>query len=170
MIFHDLTVTAGSVHSRRIHDTATLVPEAVAVFAGLLARNGPHFNVAMPVPGFEQFMLSFTTEKPGAALATFCHGRAGYRRTPLTTSALVSGRNRHADRECLEQLHELSFSMFVGSEIEPGFELPTLTERPLLATLILPTAPLAGQEVVGLVADLETCLAGAYFLSLQQGG
>jgi hypothetical protein len=163
LIFHDVTLdAAGNICSRRTHDSATLQPAAVEVFRDLFERHGEAFRVPLPVQGLEHIELSLTRSGT-TALATFSVGGA-----PVTTSALVPGISAEDDREVLEQLQSLVVRFFGDSPIEPGFDLLSLSDRPLLVTVPLPL-PLPPGPVRGIIAGAETCLAAAFFLSVIGG-
>ena len=157
LIFHDVTIRLESVASRRTHDSRALRPAAVEVFRDLVERHGEDFRVGLPVKGLEHIELSLTRSGT-AALATFWS-----RGEPVTTSALAPGLDADADREVLEGL-QLFVMRFCGdSPAEPGFDLLTIPDRPLLATVPIPAAP---SPDMGTIADAETCLAAAFFLSV----
>jgi hypothetical protein len=159
MKFFDYTILAGSSHSRREHESTGLVREAVAVFARMLEQGGQHFK--SPVPPVPDFVLSVTRHRT-VALATFFH-----RGTPVTTSALVPGRDPDDDREVIAGLQKMLTGMFHGTPMEPGFDMAAIRERPAIFSAVLATAALAGPEATGMVADMETCLAAAFF---EEGG
>jgi hypothetical protein len=155
VIFHDVTIVGGSVYSRRTHDTTALTPAAVAVFRGMLEHHGAVFLAPLPVRGLERIELAWT--RPGcAALATFWDGEG-----PVTISALAPGRDPADDEQVLAALQDLVVRFFGDSPVEPGFELLSLAERPLLATMPIPRPAVA--KDLGLIADAETCLAAAFF-------
>lgn len=162
MIYHDLTVTLlGDRTSRRKHDSRRLVRGAVEVFRDLLDRHGDGFREPIPVAGLESIDLQWTSEPPHtAAVATFWSGAV-----PVTTSALVSGRELAADKAALRGVQSLVVSLLPPG-IEPGFDLLTTRERPAIVSVPL---PFADPATMGLVADMETCLAAAFFESLQEG-
>jgi hypothetical protein len=160
LIFHDVTIDAtGSAGPRRTHDSATIRPAAVEVFRDLVERHGEDFRVPLPVEGLEHIELALTRAGT-TALATFWVGGA-----PVTTSALLPGINPEDDREVLELLQSLVV-LFVGdSPVEPGFDLLSLSDRPLLVRVPFPLPPPPGLGL-GMIADAETCLAAAFFLSV----
>jgi hypothetical protein len=160
VLFHDVTLEAGDLVSRRVHDTGTLAPEAVRVFTKMLRVGGDHFRKTIPVPGLGRLELSWTSETRGAAMATFWSGG----KHPLTTSALLSGLDPAADAEAAQALQGLALQLFRGTPIEPGFSLRAIAERPLIASLIVPA--LEVHPDLAIVADMETCLAAAFFLEV----
>jgi hypothetical protein len=157
LIFHDVTIRFGSVASRRTHDAATLRPAVVEVFRDLIERHGEEFRVPLPVEGLDRVELALT-RAGSAALATFWA-----RGAPVTTSALVPGIDPTDDRQALEGLQSLILCLCGDSPAEPGFDLLTIPDRPLLATVPIPSAP---SPDMGLIADAGTCLAAALFLSV----
>ena len=158
LIFHNVTLdAAGTIRSRRTHDSATPPPAAVEIFRDLFERHGENFRVPLPVEGLEHIELALT--RPGTtALATFWA-----RGAPVTTSALLPGINPEDDREVLELLQGLVVRFFDDSPVEPGFDLLALSDRPLLVTVPVPLPP---SPDLGTIAEAETCLAAAFFLSV----
>ena len=154
--FHAVTIDAArGLRSRRTHDSATLLPAAVEVFRDLIERHGEEFRVALPVKGLEHIELDLT-RAGSAALATFWS-----RGEPVTTSALAPGLDADEDRLALEGLQSLILCFCGDSPAEPGFDLLTIPDRPLLATVPIPAAP---DPDMATIADAETCLAAAFFL------
>ena len=158
LIFHDVTLdAAGNIRSRRTHDSARLLPADVEIFRDLFERHGEGFRVPLPVEGLEHIELALTRSGT-TALATFWVAGA-----PVTTAAFLPGINPEDDREVLELLQSLVVRFFDDSPVEPGFDLLALSDRPLLVTVPLPLPP--GLDM-GRIADAETCLAVAFFLSV----
>jgi hypothetical protein len=155
LIFHDVTIRLGSVASRRTHDSRTLRPAAVEIFRDLVERHGEDFRVGLPVKGLEHIELSLTRSGT-AALATFWS-----RGEPVTSSALVPGIDPRDDRQMLEGLQSLILCLCGDSPAVPGFDLLTIPDRPLLATVPIPATP---SPDIGIIADAKTCLAAAFFL------
>jgi hypothetical protein len=158
MLFHDVTIDAtGDIRSRRVRSTTTPADEAFTLFHDLLARHGADFRVPLPVGGLEHIELALTRAGT-AALATFwSHG------APVTTFALVPGLVEDDDRQALQGLQSLVVRFFGGTSAEPGFDLLSIPERPLLATVPIPAPPSPDK---GIIADAETCLAAAFFLTV----
>lgn len=52
----------------------------------------------------------------------------------------------------------------LATPFEPGFDATAATERPLIATVVWPK-PNVPRADLGMIADMETCLAAAFFLS-----
>lgn len=157
VMFYDVTLTfGGSMGSIRRYDSGAVHGESVALFASILEANqGPEFTVPLPVMDLS---LRWTSMTGDAALATFLwHGM------PVTTSALLSGRDPAEDQKVAVSLQDhLVLKLCKGTPLEPGFYLPNAVERPLLATFIVPN-PFVPQEVVATVGAGETCLAAAFF-------
>jgi hypothetical protein len=153
--FHDITIDAtGGLRCRRVHDSATLLPATVAIFRDLIERQGEEFRVPLPVEVPDHVELALT-RAGSAALATFWA-----RGAPVTTSALVPGIDPTDDRRALEGLQSLILCLCGDCPGEPGFDLLTIPDRPLLATVPIPPP---GPDL-GTIADAETCLAAAFFL------
>jgi hypothetical protein len=160
LIFHDVTLdAAGTIRSRRTHDSAQLLPADVEIFRDLFERHGEGFRVPLPVEGLEHIELALTRSGT-TALATFW-----VRSAPVTTSALLPGINPEDDREVLKLLQSLVVQFFGDSPTEPGFDLLALSDRPLLVTVPPPLPPPPGLDM-GTIAEAETCLAAAFFLSV----
>ena len=157
VIFHDVTIRAGCVAARRTHDSARLRPAAVESFRDLLERHGGDFCVPLPVEGLEHIELTLS-RAGSAALASFWS-----RGEPVTSSALVPGQDAGDDRQALEGLQSLVMMLCGDSPTEPGFDLLTIPERPLLATVPIPAPPSPDMDTI---ADAETWLAAAFFLSM----
>lgn len=62
-------------------------------------------------------------------------------------------------------MQNLVLRLHRSSPVEAGFDALAITERPAILTLILPSAAAAGPSAIGMIADMETCLAAAYFSS-----
>jgi hypothetical protein len=161
MVFHDITIVVGSAVSRRVHDSAGLARGDVEVFRDLFERHGGAFRVPLPARGLEHIELQWTREG-AAALATFWS-----RKAPVTMSALASGLDADDDRAVLVSVQQFVLRLHGDSPAEPGFDLLTIAERPLLATLPVPAAAMSPDMPV--IADAETCLAAAFFLEVLSG-
>lgn len=166
MIYHDVTIAAmGERRSHRTHDTARLAPEAVEVFAGMLARHGPAFFEPIPIPAFAHLSLRWTAALPGVALATF--GRGDH---PYTTSVLLAGTNPADEPAALRTVQGLVNDLLrqlAPAGTEPGYDLAGVRERPVIASVVLPSA-VPGDDLQ-LIADMETCLAAAYITREMRG-
>lgn len=170
MIYHDVTVTLrGQKLSRRTHESDRLVKAAVEVFRDMLGRHGPAFREPIPHAAFAHVQLQWTSEEAclGCALATFWRGagKGGL----LTTSALVSGRDPAADKAVLQHLQSTLCQILRRSGVEPAIDLLSLGERPLIASIPFPQSSAKAMGDLAVVADMETCLAAAFFLSLGLG-
>ncbi len=129
MIFHDITLVAGKEVSRRRHDSTLLAPAAVAVFARMFDKYGDAFRWPIPVAGLGHLSLEWTAFGDDA-MATFWSGR-----TPLTTSALLTG----TGDEVTDAVQRLVVSLYKGTVVEPAWDLRDVPDRPLLASLVLPS-------------------------------
>jgi len=156
LIFHDVTLdAAGNIRSRRTHDGTRLSPADVKIFRDLIERHGEDFCVGLPVKGREHVELSLTRYGTAALAASWSRGE------PVTTSALVPGIDPTDDRQALEGLQSLILCLCGDCPAEPGFDLLTIPDRPLLVTVPIP----APQSLdMGVITDAETCLAAAFFL------
>ena len=165
MIFHDVTVTlAGKQVSRRVHETSRLVAGAVEVFRDMLERHGSHFREPIPVPQFAEVQLAWTADPayPGCAAATFYRGAGN---AILTTSMLVAGIDPAADRVALQHQQSMLFQILRSRGAEPAIDLLAIADRPLIVSTPFPQETWEGVQAVSVVADMETCLAAAFFLS-----
>src|SRR5262249_46516170 len=130
------------------------------IFRGLLEA-GPFFSNA-PVPEAPPgYALTWTLVGRGAAVATF-----SYLGLPVTTSALLGGVDPFAEADVTAQLQAMIARLFAGAPIEPDLGMAGITQRPAIASLLLPKAYAAGRHAVALIADLETCLMGAFLETL----
>lgn len=160
MRFHDYTLIAGGKFSRRVQDSSAIARAAVEVFRDMLERFGDSFHE--PIPVVQGYSLMFSSEGEGAAFATFFSGQ-----TPVTTSALLSGRDSQAEGRAVEEFQRLVVQLFRGTELEPAWDLAGIEERPVIVSLILPSAGSVSREAVGMIADMETCLAASYFEAVE---
>lgn len=158
MIFFDFTVDAtGTLRSKRRHDSTRLVPEAVGVFADLFREHGKEcFSQRIPLPALQRIRLQWR-RIGDAALAIFF-----VRDEPLSVSALLPGTDAAADREMLREAQRFINAFLADSPVEPAFDLLSITDRPAIVSIPLPTAPDVKGDLA-IVADMETCLAAAYF-------
>jgi hypothetical protein len=157
MIFHDVSIRIGSVASRRAHNTTALFPGAVEVFSSMLERYGDQFREPLPVEGLEHIELHWTQLGTAAVASFYSRG------APATTSALAPGLAAEDDRRAFDGIQALVMHFHGDSPTEPGFEVATISERPVIATLPIPIPP---SPDIQLIADMETCLAAAFFLSI----
>jgi hypothetical protein len=67
------------------------------------------------------------------------------------------------DRKALEGLQSLIFCLFGDPPAEPGFDLLTIPDRPLLTTVPIAALPSPDRAII---TDAATCLAAAFFLSV----
>lgn len=170
MRFHDYTIVHGRIESQRVHESTQLVRAAVAVFRTLL-DHGPYGNYV--IPGWDDYRLAWTRERSNA-VATFF-----YRQIPITTNLLLSGHDREAERSAISVLAALEATIeaaLPGAAAEHGlgFDLALIRARPAICTIILASSLLAvGADLpyaMGIIADMETCLAAAFFAALAEPG
>ena len=135
------------------------------VAAACCARDNPHDRSSQGASGSsretEYHHRRHTPRAGSAALATFWA-----RGAPVNTSALVPGIDPSDDRQALEGLQSLILCLCGDCPAEPGFDLLTIPDRPLLATVPIPAAP---SPDMGTIAEAETCLAAAFFLHVIGG-
>lgn len=149
MIFHDYTLRAdGSIVSHRVQETEKLVQEAVEIFSDLISGNDSFRKQVHPGLSIELYW----THVGETALATFYGGD----NVLLTTSALTAGK----DRGVLDELAGMAGRIF--RQPVPRIEID---DRPLLVSLVW---PFGRREDLALVADMETCLAAAFFSSIRR--
>lgn len=173
--FTDVTLDAASGRrSTRTHDAATLVPAAVAVFDDLIVagRDGDACHVHDVVAPTDVVLRLDGDLRVGLAAASFhspalaSRGGVETSAAPITTSVLLCGADPDEEYRQLAsfeaQLHRTARGYGVGDDVELGYALTLSRERPLLATWIWPVAVLARDDLA-LVADMETCLAAAWF-------
>lgn len=147
MIFHDYTLRAdGQIQSHREQDTAKLEPIAVEIFRSML-QAGANFTAAIPHPQFAHIELIWTAIG-GNAMATFKS-----RGELVTSSVLLSSRDPVGEAQFLQQLDQMLAAIGGGPA---GLQV---VDRPLIVSIPWP----AGSPDMGIVADMETCLAAAWF-------
>ena len=73
--------------------------------------------------------------------------------------------DREADRRVVKEMQRLVVELYHGSPVEPAWDLVAIKERPVIVSLVLPSALQAGSHAVGIIADMETCLGAAFFES-----
>lgn len=157
MTFHDFTLTLmGEVRSRRVHESAGLAAGAVEIFCDLFERHGGEFRVPVPAPAGLGVELHWSEDAalPGCAFATF-YAKGSI----VTTSALCAGADPGADRKHLQSLQSLLFHLWRGGSVEPAIDLLSIADRPAIVSV-----PFGPSPAMSMVADMETCLAAAYFL------
>lgn len=180
MKFHDLTVLAGRVHSRRTQDSTALDPGAVEVARGMLRRlRGGETEVAHGVEGIPDFRvalgLPMFSDTPGLdprlQVRVAAPGRFFCVRDPRSELAwqvnLVLpggdlGAREAVDRRAVATLLGISQAEAGGSDSVPTMEA-IWQARPVLATTLL-DMPLGGPELVAVAADFATCFAAAMLL------
>lgn len=159
MIIHDVTIRpSGDLHSRREIDSAAVKPAAVAVCRQWIAAGGGQYPRQRSETPLHRLHLRLSSPGPGVAVATLSVGRVIH--VPVTTSVLLAAdADPSAERQAVTAVQGMIRRIVSRTPgAEPGYDLAGVKERPLIASLILtPHADLA------IVADIETCLAVAYF-------
>lgn len=154
MYIHDYTVSRlGEILSTRVHDTTRLLPAAVDVFRGLLARGGSSFDE--PIPRYPDLRLRWTQPAERTAIATFWSGDV-----PLTTSALLGGIDPESDARACRAMAELLWTINDGVGMEAAPLDLVDADRPLIASAVI---ELSRHPRLPLVAEMETLLAAAFF-------
>lgn len=180
MKFNDLTVFGGAIHSRREHYTQRLDQHAVLLARQLyrqaraaLEREivfrgipGQPFRVRIGLPP----QYGHLAEAPGNGLV-FCVSPPDGEYFQYNC-VLPASETRD---ECLWALHTVLGISYAGvgapenSEAMEGIAESYLTERPLLATALMPTEILPtaeGQALIRLCADFSTCFGAAMLQEL----
>ena len=131
-----------------------LEPAAVAIFAAMLDRDNNFRNV---VP-LSNMQLYFTREG-GSALATFY--ASGH--ILLTTSVLLSGADPpQEEQRVLSHAQDMLYSLAVTAGARSvQTDLLTITARPVIASVVI--GSLEAIHDLHVAADMETCLAAAFF-------
>lgn len=159
MTFHDVTLEAGGLYSERVQDTDRIAPAAVAVFAGMIAAGGGDFVRPVPVGPAAHVRLRWTAARTAAVATFYAAGELA------TSSVLLSGVREADDAAAAAAFRGLVTRAFSGTPAEPGFDVLGLARRPLVASLPWPNPAVAPADL-GLIADMETCLAAAWFLAV----
>jgi len=144
----------------RVHETDNLAAGAVEIFSSLLENRGESFLTHLPVPDLEYLALQWTA-RDGAAIATFFANNE-----MSTTSILLPGKNPETDAKMIRELQKVIIQATHDTPNEPGFDLMFIQQRPALITVPWPNSNVNPDDLM-LIADAETCLAAAYFESLE---
>jgi hypothetical protein len=160
MKFYDYTIVSGERDSRREHETDELEPAAVEVFRDMLEGHGAWFRAPIPREGFGDYELQWTADN-GVAVATFYHNGIA-----VTISILLPGRDLEFEVSTVHGVRAAVLCVDSKTLTEADFETSSAADRPAILTFILTTAGLVREDAVMMIADMETCLAAAYFLSL----
>lgn len=176
-LFHDYTVRPDQKkgYSYRKQGLATLDQEAVTTFRMMLGEHAgePDWTAGVPVEGLAHIQLRFSVLPSGVALATFGveHSDSAtpeVTMAPATTSALLPGSSpgETSDEDEGEAMGQLAH-IWMQTWGSLGVDLPHIPHRrtPCIVTIVLPTAELALQDLP-IIADMETCLAAAFFEGL----
>jgi hypothetical protein len=88
----------------------------------------------------------------------------------MMTSVLLSDRDREAEWQVISAVAQMETRLpSVPPEHGVGFDLATIRARPAICTIVLPSSLAVGADlpdVLGIITDMETCLAAAYFEAL----
>jgi hypothetical protein len=82
---------------------------------------------------------------------------------PITHSLLLPGLDRNQDIGALAEFDLTLGRAFEGMGVPWEGDLVTVTERPVIISVIFPGGGLAPPATIMMVADMETCLAAAFF-------
>ena len=166
MIFHDLTLVAGRVHSRRQQDTRELSTSAVEECRGYLRQlKAGERLVSVDFPGLDFAVRLGLPEQYPAAPGNdpfFCVGAVGS--VPFQYNlVLPADVPAAAARWGLTTLLGLSLADAMSpAELEERVE-PLRDLAPLLATALVPLAGLT-PHLVMVASDFATCFAAALLL------
>jgi hypothetical protein len=126
-------------------------------FVDMLAAHGDDFHHPLPLDAVRHILLSWSAPEPGVALASYYHHCQ-----LATTSVLLAGTNPEAEQRMLDRTQRMLTSIIGAGPLEPGCDLLNVPMRPVIITI--PWAdPAIAVEDLYLIADMERCLAAAYF-------
>jgi hypothetical protein len=150
--FGDYTLEMdGGVFSRLEHRSDSLDRTSVEMFKRVLQLWGDNFR--KPVPVDADIEVSWLSEGRAALAALSVGGEM------VTISALLSGRNETDDNRVLGYFREILAEEARPREL-PAPHLADIADRPAVLSIPLPTSR---PEAMGLVGELEVCLAAAFF-------
>jgi len=156
--FYDTEIVSDMPRAVEVCSTERLNAAAIDAFRALLAVYGRNFRETLPRDAWVQ--LLFHQRSRSCATAAFI-GRGGL----LAMSLLLTGRNPAAERRTIQQLQPALFRAFQKTDIEPGFNLHRLPQRPLHATVFLPYRETPENIRDALIVETaRRHFAGAYFL------
>jgi hypothetical protein len=161
MIYYDVTINMlGVAVGKRIHDSDTLHPEGVRFFVDMLAAQGDDFHLPLPLDAVRHIQLSWSSPENGVALASYYH-----QCQLATTSVLLAGTNPEAEQRVLNRVQRMLTAVIGAGPLEPGCDLLNVPMRPVILTI--PWAdPAIAVEDLYLIADMENCLAAAFFVGV----
>ena len=149
----------GDAPSRYEIDSATRDREGADFFHVILEQRVADLTIRLgPKSTIE---LEWTDVEGDCALATFTKDGI-----PLTTSALLCGRNAAKDDSVLQAFEQIVADVHVMWHWPMNPPVPPIRERPAIITAILPPAiknDPESIETIRLLGALETDLAAAYF-------
>lgn len=130
--------------------------DLIAVLASNLYRTPDSFEVELGAP--HELVLRCSSIAPTSAIATL---RRRSDRATVSLSLLVTGQDPTADRITIETLQKHLIKELRNTPHEPSFDLLSLPNRPLVATINLadPQTPTSRR----LAALTDRCLAAAFF-------
>jgi hypothetical protein len=150
----------GELHSRQIYQYDDLVqlPRAtdlIGAFSAAIWKTPEGFDID-PITGDCHVSLRWRAHAPTAGMLTLrCQGELA------SLSLLVSGLDLDADRITLETFQRHLLQELHDTGYEPAFDVVSLSDRPLVATInVRSPAELADQLVIALA---DRCFAASYF-------
>ena len=159
MKFWDYTLAlSGSIFASRVQESSALSAAAVEVFATML-DDTPPWRKPIPHSAASQFELQLTPYDEGEPEALFTFWRGPGKQRLITTGALLPGIDAGHDGVSIEQLQSTILQVSRRTAIEPAFDAAKIARRPAVVSIPFPADP----EDIVLVADMETCLAAAWF-------
>lgn len=143
MTFHDYTLQAdGTIRSHRKQDSTRLVTAAVDFFRPMVLRP----TVTEPLGPVPHITLHWTTEQGLAAASFYAHGE-------LATYSILTLANLE-----IRQFLEPIVRPLLGGQTFPDLHI----ETPAIVTIPLPNRKVTASDIQ-MIADMETCLAAAWF-------
>ena len=157
MYFHEITVNAtGRRRSTRQHDAGRQESGAVAICAKLLRDHGPDFNEPISAANLDYIRLLFASKRSAAVATFYAHNEL------VTTSALLSGIDDQADAAILQAFRRMLVQAMHDTGIKARFNVDAFPERPAIVTVPWTNA-IVDPGDIQIIADMETCLAAAFF-------
>ena len=119
-----------------------------------MLQSAQNFRSRVPSPGTAVIELEWTT-RDWVPLATFSANNV-----PISTSLLLFGADPEWEREALGAFQQMIEEFCDRMALEPGRDVEGVSDRPAILSVPWPSED---HESVELVAEMETCLAGAFF-------
>jgi hypothetical protein len=152
--FRDYTLALdGGVFSRLQHRSDSLDRNAVDMFKRVFQLWGDNFRKPVPIDAMPDIEVSWLSEGRAALAALSVGGEM------VTISALLSGRSETDDNRVLGYFREILAEEARPREL-PAPHLADIADRPAVLSIPLPASR---PEAMGLVGELEVCLAAAFF-------